>query len=101
MRPAPRQTSLRTKWNQRPLTLVSNGVSDMAYGSYDALGRVTSSTQTFGVKESIYSFSYGYNFLALKNETYPSQRQVSCVQSGPKLPRKHTRAWRPAPQRAG
>lgn len=57
------------------LTSVSSSVSATSYSGYDAMGRVTGSTQN--TDSQSYSMSYGYNLAgALTTETYPSGRVV-------------------------
>jgi RHS repeat-associated protein len=58
------------------LTSVSNSVSTSSYGSYDAVGNPTTSSQT--TDGQTYSLSYGYNLAgAIISETYPSGRVLT------------------------
>jgi RHS repeat-associated protein len=57
------------------LIVVHNAVSMTSYSSFDALGRVTTSSQTTG--GTTYQFSYGYNRVGLSSVTYPSLRTIN------------------------
>jgi RHS repeat-associated protein len=58
------------------LTQVNSTVSTTNYTGYDALGRVTGSSQT--TNQQAYTFAYGYNLMgALTSETYPSGRAIT------------------------
>lgn len=63
------------------VTQVSNTNSVTGYFGYDALGRVTGSTQQIG--SQTYSFAYAYNLAGgLISETYPSGRVVTTGYDG-------------------
>jgi RHS repeat-associated protein len=58
------------------LTSVSSSVSVYSYSGYDAIGKVTGSSQS--IDGQTYSMTYGYNLAgALTTETYPSGRVVT------------------------
>ena len=58
------------------LTQVVSTVSTTNYGPFDAMGRVTASSQVTDTQT--YTFSYGYNLAGgMTSETYPSQRTVT------------------------
>ena len=58
------------------LTAVSSSVSSYHYTSYDAVGRVTSSSQV--TEGQTYQMSYRYNLAGqLTSQTYPSERVVT------------------------
>lgn len=58
------------------LTSVSSSVSSYSYGSYDAMGRVLTGTQTTDANS--YPVSYQYNLAGgMTSETYPSGRVVA------------------------
>lgn len=57
------------------LTSVSNSVSSTSYSEFDALGRITASSQV--TNGQTYSLSYGYDLSGnLTSETYPSGRII-------------------------
>ena len=62
-------------YSKGSLTWIGNSVSSTSYSAYDALGRVTGSTQTTG--GTPYPFSYTYNSSSLTSETYPSGRTIA------------------------
>jgi RHS repeat-associated protein len=58
------------------LISVSSSVSNTSYSGYDAMGRVTASSQT--TDGQTYAMSYGYNLAgAITSETYPSGRIIT------------------------
>ncbi len=60
------------------LISVGSAVSRTRYDNYDALGRVTRSTQRGAVGSPSYSFTYTYNLAdGLKEQVYPSGRKVT------------------------
>jgi hypothetical protein len=59
------------------LTYASNSQSSTTYNLFDAMGRVTASTQGTGTGTYPFSYSYALNG-ALASTTYPSGRQVAC-----------------------
>src|ERR1017187_6728634 len=62
------------------LTWIGNSASSTSYTAYDALGRVTGSTQTTG--STSYPFLYAYNSGSLTSETYPSGRMIAFTLDG-------------------
>jgi YD repeat-containing protein len=60
------------------LTAVANANATTTYTSYDALGRVTGSTQQVAATGQTYPFTYHYNLAgSLITETYPSGRTLT------------------------
>jgi uncharacterized protein RhaS with RHS repeats len=63
---------------------VQNANSSTRYSNYDALGRVTSSTQSTFTN---YNFTYAYNLAgSLTSETYPSGRVITTKYDGANRP---------------
>lgn len=65
------------------LSSISSSVSTTSYAGYDALGRVTGSTQTTSGAPSAYVMSYGYDLAGHEtSETYPSGRVLTATYDG-------------------
>ncbi|MFN7921621.1 MAG: RHS repeat-associated core domain-containing protein [Bryobacteraceae bacterium] len=74
---APTDADPKSKNMLGATTMVKNSHATVTYGSFDAMGRPLSSSQTVADVTGAYTFSYAYNDIGMSQMTPPSLRKLN------------------------